>query len=132
MDGKKEDDKEKVPPLILKEYKRMARRERYLYERDKGRLVRFDDKYITSNAHNEFIEDLIIAKNMHIALNKALNDLSEDEYKIISECFYESGKRINYSKLAKRHGISRQGYTQNLKRILKKLKRLVVYYYNKL
>ena len=30
------------------EYRKMQRRETYLYEKDKGRLIRFDEAYITT------------------------------------------------------------------------------------
>lgn len=134
---KKEDDKEKIPPQIISEYRKMLRREIYLSERDRGRLVRFDDRYTQGSKH-EFLEDLIIAEHMHIALNKALNDLPDNEYEIISDCFFVADERFvkkdsgepNYSALAKKYGVTRYIFIQKLKRILKKLKKLVVLYYD--
>lgn len=128
MDRKNNFDKEKISPVILKECKKMARRERYLYERDKGRLVRFDDNYTIDKIKSTLIEDLITARNIHTALNKALAELTVDEYTIIDECFFSNNK-VNYSKLAKKHGISRQAYTKKLNRILKKLKKSFISYY---
>ena len=143
MDDKKNKNKnENESSLILTEYKKMTRRERYLYERDKGRLVLFDDRYTQdSRTKNTFVEDLIITRNMHKALDKALRDLTLDEYIIIEECFFDGGnleedknhkKKVNYTKLAQKHGISRQAYTKKRDSILKKLKELVIYYYKEL
>lgn len=138
MDDKK-DKTENENSLILTEYKKMARRERYLYERDKGRLVAFDDRYTQdSNTKNTFIEDLITTRNMHRALDKALRDLTPNEYIIIDECFFDGDnleedknhkKKVNYTKLAEKHGITRQAYKKRLDGILKKLKTLVISYY---
>lgn len=130
MDGKNNfDEEKKISPIILKECKKMARRERYLYERDKGRLVRFDDSYTIDKTKSTLVEDLITARNIHTALHKALAELTADEYIIIDECFFSGYDKVNYSKLAEKHGISRQAYTRKLNRILKKLKKLFISYY---
>lgn len=120
------------PPFSLKNLKQMNRRTRYInYERDSGKgrrkIEKFEDGYTRDPSSDILIEDLIAARNMHIALDKALQDLSADEYEIISECFFEG--KVNYTKLAKKHGITRQAYTKKLKHILKMLKKLVISYY---
>ncbi len=112
----------------LQELKKFDRRVKYLYERDKGRLLRYDDAYISDKSAT--VEDLIDKKNLHISLQKALNKLSDTEYQIIQECFF-SNERVNFSKLCKKYNITRQVYIRKEKRILSKLKKLVTYYYNK-
>ena len=62
------------------------------------------------------------------ALVKALKELNEIEYEIIQECFFDCEK-LNYSKLSKKHSISKQAYTKKVKRILIKLKKLITLYY---
>lgn len=109
----------------------MDRHTRYLlHERDNGKgrrkVVSFDERYMQSSSTT--IEDLITARKMHIALNRALSELTAEEDEIITECFFE-GTKVNYTKLAKKHGISRQAYCQRKKKILKKLKSLVISYY---
>lgn len=112
---------------ILKEYKKMKRRERYLYEKDKGRLIRFDEAYIVTGSTST-IEDFISKRNLHIALLKALNELDEVEYEIIQDCFFTS-KKVNYAELSKKYSISYQAYVKRLDKILAKLKKLVTLYY---
>ena len=117
-------------PLILTEFKQMNCHTRYIvYERNRGRTVRYDDNYIQDSGKSVLIEDIITARNIHIALNKALAELSPDEYRIISECFFESNNKPNLTKLAKKHGISRQAYTSKRDKILIKLKSLVISHY---
>ncbi|MBQ8135377.1 MAG: hypothetical protein IJ192_13385 [Clostridia bacterium] len=133
MDSKKQNNNNaKNPQNFQKKLKQLDRRSRYIiYERDKGKgkrkFEKFDERY-TKKDDTVFIEDLITARNMHIALDKALADLTEEEYQIISECFFE-GKKPNYTKLGKKYGITRQAYTKRRKNILKKLKKLVISYY---
>ncbi len=110
-----------------REYRKMQRRETYLYEKDKGRLIKFDEAYITTGTPNT-IEDFISKRNLHRALVKALKELNEIEYEIIQECFFDCEK-LNYSKLSKKHSISKQAYTKKVKRILIKLKKLITLYY---
>lgn len=133
MDSKKQNNKNNNPQNFQKKLRQIDRQSRYiLYERDKGKgrrqFEKFDDRYTQNYDAAVFIEDLITARNMYIALDKALADLTEDEYQIISECFFE-GKKPNYTKLGKKHGITRQAYTKRRTTILKKLKKLVISYY---
>lgn len=102
-------------------------RETYLYEKDKGRLIRFDEAYITTGTPNT-IEDFISKRNLHRALAQALKELNEIEYEIIQECFF-TNEKLNYSKLSKKHSISKQAYTKKVKRILAKLRNLITLYY---
>lgn len=124
------------PQDFTKRLQKMDRHTRYvLYERDSGKgrrkVVRFDERYMQSQSSPTLVEDIIAARNMHIALNQALTDLTAEEVQIISECFFE-GAKVNYTKLAKKHNISRQVYCRKKNRILNKLKELVISYYNKL
>lgn len=124
------------PQDFTKRLQKMDRHTRYvLYERDSGKgrrkVVRFDERYMQSQSSPTLVEDIIAARNMHIALNQALTDLTAEEVQIISECFFE-GAKVNYTKLAKNHNISRQVYCRKKNRILNKLKELVISYYNKL
>lgn len=122
----------KKTSLVLSEYRQMCRRTTYIeYEQSKGRTVRFDERYVQDVRKSNLVEDIIAARNIHIALNKALEQLADDEAQIINECFFES-ERVNYTKLAQKHGVSRQAYSQKKNRILKKLKGLVISYYNEL
>ena len=109
------------------EYRKMQRRETYLYEKDKGRLIRFDEAYITTGTPNT-IEDFISKRNLHRALAQALKELNEIEYEIIQECFF-AYKKLSYSQLSKKHSISKQAYTKKVKRILAKLRNLITLYY---
>lgn len=109
------------------EYRKIKRRETYLYEKDKGRLIKFDEAYITTGTSNT-IEDFISKRNLHRALLQALKELDEVEYEIIQECFF-ADEKLNYSKLSKKHSVSKQAYTKKVKRILAKLKRLITLYY---
>lgn len=119
----------KENPHILKELKSMNRQTKYiLVDRNRGKTVRFDDRYTRDISKSDVIEDVIKAKNLHIALNKALAELPPHEYQIISECFFESNKP-NLTKLSKKHGITRQAYTRKRDRILVKLKKLVISHY---
>ena len=94
----------KENPHILKELKSMNRQTKYiLVDRNRGKTVRFDDRYTRDISKSDVIEDVIKAKNLHIALNKALAELSSHEYQIISECFFESSKP-NLTKLSQKHG----------------------------
>lgn len=115
---------------------KMDRQTRYIInERDGGKgrrkVVKFDERYMQDQSSPTLVEDIIIARNMHIALYRALADLTAEEDQIITECFFEE-TRVNYTKLAKKHGISRQAYCQRKKKILKKLKLLVISYYEEL
>lgn len=122
----------KENPHILKELKSMNRQTKYiLVDRNRGKTVRFDDRYTRDISKSDVIEDVIKAKNLHIALNKALAELSSHEYQIISECFFESSKP-NLTKLSQKHGISRQVYTRKRDRILVKLKKLVISHYEEI
>ena len=122
----------KENPHILKELKSMNRQTKYiLVDRNRGKTVRFDDRYIRDVTKPAVIEDVIKAKNLHIALNKALAELSSHEYQIISECFFESSKP-NLTKLSQKHGITRQAYTRKRDRILVKLKKLVISHYEEI
>ena len=111
----------------------MDRHTRYIiFERDTGKgrrkVVSFEERYMQEQSSPTLIEDLIRARNMHIALNRALSELTPEEDEIITECFFEKVK-VNYTKLAKKHGITRQVYCRKKKRILQKLKKLVISYY---
>lgn len=109
------------------EYRKMQRRETYLYEKDKGRLIKFDEAYITTGTPNT-IENFISKRNLHRALVQALKELNEIEYEIIQECFF-ADKKLSYSQLSKKHAISKQAYTKKVKRILAKLRNLITLYY---
>ena len=63
-----------IPENIGKEVKKMTRRERYLYERENGKIVVFDERYIGSS---ELVEDIINGRNLMTALRKALQLLNE-------------------------------------------------------
>ena len=115
-----------IPENIGKEVKKMTRRERYLYEREKGRIVVFDERYIGSS---ELVEDIINGRNLMTALRKALQLLNENEYQIIYEIFFESNRKPNYTRLAQRHNISRQCYCRKVSRILLKLRQLIADFY---
>ena len=83
----------KENPHILKELKSMNRQTKYiLVDRNRGKTFRFDDRYTRDISKSDVIEDVIKAKNLHIALNKALAELPLHEYQIILECFFESNK----------------------------------------
>lgn len=125
MDSK-EDTTQLPGKEILREYKKMIRQERYLYEKDKGRLVRFNEEYHFNSSNT--IEDLISERNLHRALHKALSELDKAEYEIIQEYFF-SDEKVTYEELSKKHSIARQVYTRKVKRILAKLKVLVVSHY---
>ncbi len=112
--------------------KQMDRNTRYLlYEKERGQgkvrreFVRFDERYIRSPVS---VEEMINRKNKRAALSRALTELSADENEIISECFFDSIK-INFTKLGKKHGITGQAYKKRLDRVLIKLKKLVISYY---
>ena len=122
----------KENPHILKELKSMNRQTKYIFvDRNRGKTVRFDDRYTRDISKSDVIEDVIKAKNLHIALNKALAELPLHEYQIILECFFESNKP-NLTKLSKEHGITRQAYTRKRDRILVKLKKLVISHYEEI
>ena len=90
----------KENPHILKELKSMNRQTKYiLVDRNRGKTVRFDDRDIRDVTKPAVIEDVIKAKNLHIALNKALAELPPHEYQIILECFFvtiQNNKKIVY------------------------------------
>lgn len=108
---------------IRTEMKKHARREQYLYERDKNRVIQFNDEVCADS--KSIIEDVINTRNLHIALKQSLDKLSDNEKQIIFEVFFESSAEPNYTKLAERHGVSRQCFTRKLNRILAKLKVLI-------
>ena len=119
---------------LQKKIQQMNRRTRYvLNERDYGKgkrkFIKFDERYIQQDPM--LVEDVISSRYLHIALNQALAELTADENEIITECFFESEK-VNFTKLAKKHKVSRQAYCRKEKRILQKLKKSVVFHYNKL
>lgn len=121
------------PQNFQQKVQQMDRHTRYIiFERDTGKgrrkVVSFDERYMQEQSSPTLIEDLIRARNMHIALNRALSELTPEEDEIITECFFEKVK-VNYTKLAKKHGITRQVYCRKKKRILQKLKKLVISYY---
>ncbi len=125
-----------VPQDFQKKLQQMNRRTRYvLYERDNGKgrrkVIEFDERYMQDESSLMLIEDMIIARDMHLALDRALAELPIEEEQIITECFFE-GERINYTKLAKKHGISRQVYCRKLKRILLKLRKSVILHYEQI
>jgi DNA-directed RNA polymerase sigma subunit (sigma70/sigma32) len=118
-------------PIILKEHLRQVRRSEkyYFYERDKGRLIRFDDAYFSKTSDN--VEDTLNKNHKHKALHKALDSLSETELKMIDECFfYDEQEKKTITELAKEHNISRQAYTKRLKKILVKLRLFINDYYD--
>lgn len=128
----KEKERNKNTSHCLKVYRQMNRHTRYIeYERNQGKTVLFDERYIQDTGKSTLIENVIAARKIHIALNQALEQLPDDEAQIIDECFFLSEK-VNYTKLAEKHGVSRQAYTQRKDRILKKLKKLVISNYKKL
>lgn len=60
------------------------------------------------------------------ALKKALCSLSDEERRVIDECFFFVGnKRPTYEYLAKKYGISRQAYCKRLNKILAKLRVII-------
>ena len=126
-------NQQNVPQDFQKKLQQMNRRTRYLlHERDNGKgrrkFIGFDERYIQDESSLMLIEDMIIARDMHLALDRALAELSIEEEQIITECFFE-GERVNYTKLAKKHGISRQVYCRKRKRILQKLRKSVITHY---
>lgn len=122
-------------PLILKNYKKRAKRQEkyYLYERDKrrlikcnGKVIKFEDSYIL-DLKADSVDEIIRKQHMHRALMSALKELTDIEQQIIDECFFSEKK--TYTELSKSHNISRQAYTKKLHRILDKLKALIESYY---
>ena len=82
----------------------MDRHTRYIiFERDTGKgrrkVVSFDERYMQEQSSPTLIEDLIRARNMHIALNRALADLTPEEDEIITECFFEKPESVKLSKV---------------------------------
>ncbi len=59
-------------------------------------------------------------------MRKALLSLPDNEFRIIKECYFYSGKKAAYSELAQSHGISRQAYCKRLKKILLKLRKQIL------
>lgn len=121
------------PPEFQKKVRQLDRQSRYiLFERDNGKgkrkVISFDEQYMQDQSSPTLIEDMIIARDMHLALDRALAELTAEENQIITECFFESEK-VNYTKLAKKHGVSRQVYCRKRKRILLKLKKTVMLHY---
>lgn len=117
-----------------KKIRQMDRRTRYiLHERDNGKgrrkIIEFDERYMQDQSSSTLIEDMLDARDMHLALDRALSELTSEEDQIITECFFE-GEKVNYTKLAQKHGISRQVYCRKRKRILQKLKKSVISHYN--
>lgn len=118
--------------LFLKEYAKLNRQERYyIYERDKGRLIKFDEAYFADE--NADVVKVINKKHLHKTLNRALKELTALEQQIIDECFFDNqneyGKRKTYTELAKKYNISQQAYSKRLNKILKKLRVLIDFYY---
>lgn len=127
-----EKERNKNTSHFLKLYRQINRRTRYIvYERNRDKTVLFDERYTRDVSKSAVIEDVIKARNLHIALNKALAELPPHEYQIISECFFESNKP-NLTKLSEKHGITRQVYTRKRDRILVKLRRLVISHYEEI
>lgn len=133
MDSKKNIKNEvKTASDIPEILKQMDRDTRYLlYEKDRGHgkvcreFVRFDERFIRSPIS---VEEMINRKNKRVALFKALSEMSGEENEIISECFFDNIK-VNYTKLGRKHGITGQAYKKRLDRVLIKLKKLVISYY---
>ncbi len=129
-------DNEKIksyPPDFQRKLRQLDRRSRYiLHERDNGKsrrkVIGFDERYMQDKSSPTLIEDMITARDMHLALERALSELTAEEDQIITECFFE-GERVNYTKLAQKHGISRQVYCRKRKRILLKLRKSVILHY---
>lgn len=118
--------------LFLKEYAKLNRQERYyIYERDKGRLIKFDEAYFPDE--NADVIEVIKKERLHKALNRALKNLTELEQQIIDDCFFndkdENGKKKTYTELAKKYNITRQAYAKRLNKILKKLRVDIDFYY---
>lgn len=118
--------------LFLKEYAKLNRQERYyIYERDKGRLIKFDEAYFSDE--NADVVKVITKERLHKALNRALKELTALEQQIIDDCFFndkdEDGNRKTYTELAKKYNISRQAYAKRLNKILIKLRGLIDFYY---
>lgn len=124
------------PHNFRRKVQQMDRRTRYvLYEKDGGKgrrkIIGFDERYMQDEGSPTLIEDMIIARDMHLALDRALAELTAEEDQIITECFFE-GEKVNYTRLAKKHGVSRQVYCRKLKRILLKLKNSVILHYEQI
>ena len=110
MNDKK--NQENDPHDFRKKLQQMDRRTRYvLHEKDGGKgrrkVIGFDERYMQDESSPTLIEDMITARDMHLALDRALAELTAEEDQIITECFFE-GENVNYTRLAKKHGISRQ------------------------
>lgn len=127
---------ENNPLDFQKKLRQMNRHTRYLlHERDGGKgrrkVIGFDERYMQDESSSTLIEDMIIARNIHLALDRALSELTAEEDQIITECFFE-GEKVNYTKLAKEHGVSRQVYCRKRKHILLKLKKSVMLHYEQI
>lgn len=114
----------KEKPLILKDYNRRVKRKEkyYFYERDKGRIIRFDDSYYKDQ--NADIIETLNNIYLHKALLNALKELNSLETQIINECFFD--EKRTFTDLSKIHNISRQAYVKRLNKILIKLRGLIV------
>lgn len=134
MNDKK--NQENDPHDFRKKLQQMDRRTRYvLHEKDGGKgrrkVIGFDERYMQDESSPTLIEDMITARDMHLALDRALAELTAEEDQIITECFFE-GEKVNYTRLAKKHGISRQVYCRKRKRILQKLRKSVITHYTQI
>lgn len=132
MDIYKINSTKNTKALFLKEYVKLNRQERYyIYERDRGRLVKFDETYFADE--NADVIKVISKEHLHKALNCALKELTALEQQIIDDCFFndkdKDGNRKTYTELAKKYNISRQAYAKRLNKILKKLRVLIDFYY---
>lgn len=126
------------PPDFRKKVRQLDRQTRYiLHEREGGKgrrkIIGFDERYMQEKSSPTLIEDMITARDMHLALDRALAELTAEEDQIITECFFEGERvKVNYTKLAKKHGISRQVYCRKRKRILQKLRESVITHYTQI
>lgn len=121
------------PNMLIAEkaYNQMGRREEYLNEADEEKRTLFfgDDSEIAKDIYAAYKEEQQ-KKEILQALKQALEDFKEVDfvgYELITE-FYLGDKKVTYTEMAVKYGISRKVYTEKLKRHLQKLRTIFFAY----
>ena len=118
---------------ILDVIHRYNEREKYYTNVVKKRHVPFSDYEESLSDYRDTVEYAFECAYEHdrkqkaiAGMKKALLNLSDDERRIIKECFYFNGSRKpSYSELAEKYNISRQAYCKRLNKVLLKLRRIL-------
>ena len=123
---KQSDRKMEYMEVDIKRGRKKRRRGKPLENYDHGKEISFDKFFEDSMV--EFVspelspEEIAIYRDEIMRLRKALSALKTDEFALVQAIFFE---RASESALGDEKGISQQGVSKNLKKVLRKLKNLM-------